>query len=73
LIKADTLDLKPALAATDWNGAASTLSKYLTVTDSAQGATLSIAATSGGTGVAIASINGATTATLASLLAHSIT
>jgi lysophospholipase L1-like esterase len=73
LIKADTLDLKPALAATDWNGAASTLAKYLTVTDSAQGATLSVAATSGGPGVAIASINGATTATLTSLLAHAIT
>ncbi|MEA2771848.1 MAG: hypothetical protein QOD93_4810, partial [Acetobacteraceae bacterium] len=73
LTTGDTLDLKPALAATNWDGTASTLSKYLTVTDSAQGATLSIAATSGGTGVAIASINGATTATLASLLAHSIT
>jgi hypothetical protein len=73
LTTGDTLDLKPALAATNWDGTASTLSKYLTVTDSAQGATLSIAATSGGTGVAIASINGATTATLTSLLAHSIT
>jgi hypothetical protein len=69
----DTLDLKPALAATNWNGSASTLSKYLTVTDTAKGATLSIAATSGGTGVAIGSISGATTATLSSLLAHSIT
>jgi hypothetical protein len=69
----DTLDLKPALAATNWNGAAATLSAYLTVADSASGATLSIAATSGGPGVAIASIGGATTATLTSLLAHSIT
>ncbi len=69
----DTLDLKIALAATNWTGSAATLSKYLTVTDSARGATLSIAATSGGTGVAIATIDGAGTATLASLLAHSIT
>jgi hypothetical protein len=69
----DTLDLKPALAATNWNGSASTLSQYLTVTDTTKGATLSIAATSGGTGVAIGSISGATTATLSSLLAHSIT
>nr|WP_294553582.1 cellulase family glycosylhydrolase [uncultured Rhodopila sp.] len=73
LTTGDTLDLKPALAATNWNGSASTLSNYLTVTDSAKGATLSIAATSGGTGVAIGSISGATTATLTSLLAHSIT
>ena len=66
-------DLKPALAATDWNGAASTLSKYLTVADSAKGATLSIAATSGGAGVAIATIDGATTTNLTGLLAHAIT
>ena len=69
----DTLDLKTALAATNWTGSASTLAKYLTVTDSAQGATLSIAATSGGAGVAIAKIDGANTATLTSLLAHAIT
>jgi hypothetical protein len=41
----DTLELKPALAATNWNGAASTLANYMTMTDSAQGATLSITAT----------------------------
>ena len=69
----DTLDLKTALAATKWTGSASTLSKFLTVTDSAQGATLSISATSGGSGVAIAAIHGATTANLTSVLAHSIT
>jgi hypothetical protein len=69
----DTLDLKPALAATNWNGSASTLSQYLTVADTAKGAALSIAATSGGTGVAIGSISGATTTNLASLLAHAIT
>jgi hypothetical protein len=69
----DTLNLTTALAATNWNGSASTLSNYLKVTDSTQGATLSISATSGGSGVAIATIDGATTATLSSLLAHSIT
>jgi hypothetical protein len=73
LTTTDTLDLRPALAATNWNGAAATLPNYLKLADSAQGATLSIAPTSGGTGVAIASISGATTATLTSLLAHSIT
>lgn len=69
----DTLDLKPALAATNWTGSASTLSNYLKVTDSAQGATLSISAQSGGAGTVIATINGATTANLTSVLAHSIT
>ncbi len=73
LTMGDTLDLRSALAATNWNGSAATLSNYLTVTDSKQGATLSISATSGGLGVVIATIDGATTATLSSLLAHSIT
>jgi hypothetical protein len=73
LAMGDTLDLSTALAATNWNGSASTLSNYLKVTDSAQGATLSISATSGGSGVVIATIDGATTASLASLLAHSTT
>jgi hypothetical protein len=69
----DTLDLANALAATDWNGSASTLSNYLTVTNSAQNATLSIADKSGGPGVAIATISGAGPTTLSSLLAHAIT
>jgi hypothetical protein len=73
LATGDTLNLATALAATNWNKSAATLSNYLTVTDSAQGATLSISATSGGSGVVIATIDGATTATLSSLLAHSIT
>ncbi len=72
LTAGDTLDLKPALAATNWNGAASTLAKYVTVTDTVKAAIVSIAPTSGGAGVAIATINGATTANLTSLLAHAI-
>ena len=66
----DTLDLKAALAATDWSGSAATLSDYVTVTDPGQTATLSIAAVSGGAGVAIATIDGVSNATLTSLLAH---
>ena len=73
LTMGDTLDLKTALAATNWNGSASTLSNYLAVADSTTGATLSIAATSGGSGVAIATINGASTASVATLLPHPIT
>jgi len=73
LTTGDTLDLTTALAATDWNGAASTLSNYLTVANSAQGAVLSIAPTSGGVGVAIATIDGATNTSLSGLLAHALT
>jgi NADPH-dependent curcumin reductase CurA len=69
----DTLDLKTALAATNWNGSAATLANYVTVTDSAKGATLLISATSGGVGSAIATIAGANSTTLTSLLTHSIT
>ncbi|HET6609736.1 MAG TPA: hypothetical protein VFG62_23905, partial [Rhodopila sp.] len=69
----DTLDLKPALAATTWNGSSSTLGSYLTVSDSASGATLSIANAAGGTGTVIATIGGATNASLQTVLAHAIT
>ena len=69
----DTLDLRTALAATKWTGSASTLSQFLSVKDSSQGAVLSISSQSGGSGVGIASIGGATTATLTSVLAHAIT
>ena len=72
LAMGDTLDLTTALAATNWNGSASTLSNYLKVANSAKGATLSISATSGGSGVVIATIDGASTASLSSLLASSI-
>ncbi|OYV34958.1 MAG: hypothetical protein B7Z80_19775 [Rhodospirillales bacterium 20-64-7] len=69
----DTLDLRTALAATNWNGAASTLASYLSVTNSGQAAVLSIAPTAGGAGVAIATLNGASGTTLSGLLAHALT
>jgi lysophospholipase L1-like esterase len=69
----DTLDLKTALAATNWAGTAGTLANYLQVTDSSNGAVLSIAPTSGGAAMAIATISGATSLNLTTLLAHSIT
>jgi hypothetical protein len=72
-ITGDKLDLRTALAATNWNHTASTLANYLSVTNPSQGAVLSIAPTSGGAGVAIATINGATGPTLTGLLAHSLT
>jgi hypothetical protein len=73
LTNGDTLDLKPALSATNWDGSASTLGNYLSVSDSGNGATLSIANTAGGAGMAIATIGGATNATLQTVLAHAIT
>ena len=73
LTDGDTLDLRSALSATTWNGSASTLANYLTVTNPSQGSVLSIASTSGGSSVAIATINGATGTTLSSLLAHAVT
>jgi hypothetical protein len=69
----DILDLRPALAATKWNGAASSLSGYLTVTDSASGAMISLASRSGGSGREIAFIDGATKLTVGTLLTHCIT
>ena len=68
----DTLDLKPALAATNWNGWSTTIAKYLSVIDTAQGGTVLISSTAGGPGVAVATINGASTLNLGSLLAHAI-
>jgi len=68
-----TLDLTGALAATDWNGAGSTLPDFLTVTDTSAGAVISIATSAGGQGTAVATIPGVTGLTVDTLLAHSIT
>jgi hypothetical protein len=73
LTQNDTLDLKPALAATNWNGSSATLANYLKVTTSSSGASIAIAATSGGPGTTIATISGATNLNLSALLSHSIT
>jgi beta-glucanase (GH16 family) len=72
LTNGDTLDLRPALATTNWNGSTSTLSGYLSVRDTTQAAILSVSQTSGGVGAAIATIGGATTAHLSDILAHSL-
>lgn len=72
LANGDTLDLRSALAATHWNGTASRVSKYLSVSDSSQGAVLSVAVRAGGAGVAIAMIDGATTTSLSGILAHAL-
>ncbi|MBS0640052.1 MAG: hypothetical protein JSS43_09285 [Proteobacteria bacterium] len=69
----DWLDLRPALAATSWNGVASSLPNYLHVTNTAQGAAVSIVPSGSGSGSVIATIQGASNTTLTSLLAHSLT
>jgi hypothetical protein len=69
----DTLDLRTALAATNWNGSASALPNYLSVTSSGSAAVLSIASASGGTATGIATIDGASGTTLSNLLAHALT
>jgi hypothetical protein len=73
LVSGDTLDLRTALAATDWNGAAPALANYLTVADTSQGIVLSIKATSAGAAGGIATISGASGTMLAGLLAHAVT
>ena len=68
---ADLLDLRTALGATKWNGSATTLGKYLLVTNDTKGdTTLSIATTGTGSGTAIAVLEGAGNLALADLLSH---
>lgn len=71
LTAGDTLDLRSALAATNWNGSASTVSNYLKVANTTNGTVLSIAPTSGGAAMAIVTL-GATTTNLSGLLAHAV-
>lgn len=73
LTLSDNLDLRSALAATHWTGSASTVSRFLSVTDTTQGAVLSVSTQPGGVGTGIASFRGATAASLTSVLAHAIT
>jgi hypothetical protein len=73
LAVSDTVDLRPALAATSWNGSASTLATNLTVTTAGSNAVLSVTPASGGSAVAIAVIDGAGGTSLNTLLAHALT
>ncbi len=52
----DKLDLRQALAATNWNGAAATLGSYVQVTPSSTSSVVSISSTANGTAHAIASL-----------------
>jgi hypothetical protein len=69
----DAFDLRPALAATTWDGSVAKLGQYVEVTDVGHGATVSIAPTAGSMATGIATIDGATTASLTTLLTHALT
>ncbi|HEY8287687.1 MAG TPA: hypothetical protein VIG49_00375 [Acetobacteraceae bacterium] len=66
----DVLDLRPALAATDWSGSTETLGNYLSVENTQQGAVLALSTTAGGARSAIATIDGVNNASLSTVLAH---
>jgi plastocyanin len=69
-LNGDVLDLRTALAATNWNGQANTLANYVKVTDSNGSTTLSVADKGTGGGTAIALLSGAGNLNLSDLLAH---
>ncbi|MBN8875833.1 MAG: hypothetical protein J0H67_23600 [Rhodospirillales bacterium] len=73
LYSGDVLDLRSALAATDWNGAADMLPAYLGFWGNGSSATLTISATAWGNTSAIATIAGADGTDLSTLLSHAIT
>ena len=73
LSNGDKFDLRAALNATTWDGTAGTLTNYLAVTDTPQGALLTITPTLGGTASIVAVFDGATTATLSSMLPYLLT
>ena len=66
----DVLNLRAALAATKWNGQASTLANYLKVTDSGGSATLSIAPTGSGAATAITTLVSSGNLGLSGLISH---
>jgi Ca2+-binding RTX toxin-like protein len=65
----DVLDLRAALAATQWNHSAATLANFLQVTSGGGDTTLSIALSGSEAGTAIATLNGGTFG-LTDLLSH---
>ncbi len=73
LVQGDVLDLHSALAATAWNGSASTLDSYLSIQSVNGAATLSIAPTAGSGATTIATIANAGGTALFDLMTHAIT
>jgi len=75
MMNGDHFDLRPALAATNWNGNSDTLGNFVKVTSSGNSAVISIDATgvAGGATVAIAKLEGSGAQSLSTLLTHAIT
>ena len=72
LLNADTLDFRPALSKTAWDGNNATLGSFLRVTMSGADPTIEMAPTAGGAFTGVATLRAAGNLDLAGLLTHSI-
>jgi hypothetical protein len=69
----DKLDLRPALAATNWNGSASTIGNFVRVAMEGDDALVLISKRAHGAGSIVADLHGAGATNVQGLLAHAIT
>ncbi len=72
LLNADTLDFRPALSKTAWDGNNATLGNFLRVTLAGADPTIEMAPTAGGAFTGVATLRAAGNLDLAGLLTHSI-
>ena len=72
LLNADTLDFRPALSKTAWDGSNATLGSFLRVTMAGADATIAMAPTAGGAFTGVATLHASGNLDLAGLLTHSI-
>ena len=72
LQNADTLDFRPALSKTTWDGSNATLGSFLKVTMAGADATIAMAPTAGGAFTSVATLHASGDLDLAGLLTHSI-
>jgi hypothetical protein len=72
LLNADTLDFRPALSKTAWDGSSATLGSFLRVTMSGADATIAMAPTAGGAFTSVATLRASGSLDLAGLLTHAI-
>ena len=73
VISNDTFDLRPLLAATNWNGDKSILSQYISVASSDNNSVVAMSATANGSAKQIALLHNTGNFDASALLAHSIT
>ena len=72
LQNADTLDFRPALSRTTWDGSNATLGSFLKVTMAGADAAIAMAPTAGGAFTSVATLHASGNLDLAGLLTHSI-